>query len=342
MSTTATATNTAAWLLEPRAHPLTVKEAPLWKPAPTEILIRNRAVAINPVDGSIQSTAWWPLNYPTILGHDVAGEVFAIGSEVKRFKVGDRVLGHAVGMVSKRLEDTAFQQYTLVAQNLAAGIPGDLKYEEAVVLPLGVSTAACGLFQEDFLNLSYPTSPRAKSTGKTILVWGGASSVGSNAIQLAVAAGYDVVATASAKNFSYVRSLGASQVFDYDSPSVIEDLVSALKDKTLAGGIDCIGPEATTSTIEVVKRSRGRKFVAIAKGTYEDDIVQSKVIIATTLKDNAIGKAIYEDFLPKALEEGMYAAKPEPLVVGKGLEKVQEGIEVINGGVSARKVVVLI
>ncbi|KAL4960132.1 zinc-binding alcohol dehydrogenase family protein [Aspergillus stella-maris] len=245
-------------------------------------------------------------------------------------------------MVSKRLEDTAFQEYTLVAQNLASTIPDGLKYEEAVVLPLGLSTAACGLFQEDFLNLQYPKSPRAPSTGKTLLVWGGASSVGSNAIQLAVAAGYDVIATSSPKNFSYVRSLGASQVFNYNSPTVIEDLVTALEDRTLAGGIDCIGPEATASTIEVVKRSRGRKFVAIAKGTYEDDTVKSKMIIATTLRDNKVGKAIYEDFLPRALERREYAAKPEPLVVGKGLEKVQEGIEVINGGVSARKVVVLV
>lgn len=332
--------NSAAWLVEPKSHPFQVKEAPTWKPSADEILVKNHAVAINPVDGSIQSSAWWPLNYPTILGHDIAGEVAAVGANVTRFKPGDRVLGHAVAMVSKRLEDAAFQAYTIINSTLASPIPDDLTYERAAVLPLGVSTAACALFQKDFLNLQHPSVPAAKSTGETVLIWGGASSVGSNAIQLAVAAGYEVVTTASAKNFAYVKSLGAAEVFDYNSPTVIDDLVAALKGKTLIGGVDSIGPEATPQTVEVVKRSQGVKFVATAKGGLDDDVVGVKMVYATTLKDNEVGKAVYEDFLPKALEKKTYIAAPEPLVVGSGLDRIQEAVDVLAKGISARKVVV--
>ncbi|KAL4925288.1 zinc-binding alcohol dehydrogenase family protein [Aspergillus undulatus] len=334
--------NTAAWLTTPKSYPFEIKEAPTWTPSPTEILIKNHAVAINPVDGSIQSTAWWPLAYPTILGHDVAGEVAAIGSSVTRFKIGDRVLGQAVGMTSKRNEDAAFQKYTLVAENLACYIPDHLGYESAVALPLGVSTAACGLFQEDFLNLQYPSVPAAKPTGQTLLVWGGAGSVGSNAIQLAVAAGYEVLSTASPKNFDLVKSLGASQVFDYASRTVIEDIVTALKSKTLAGAIDCIGPDALEQTVQVVKRASGVKFVATANGGLDDDVVTVKMIIGSSLKHNDVGKAIYEDFLPRALVEQKYVAAPEPLVIGRGLERVQEGVDLYRTGVGARKVVVLV
>ena len=111
-STTKTrmASNTAAWLTAPKSKPFEVKSAPLWTPAENEILIRNYAVAINPIDDSLQFFAWWPLNYPTILGHDVAGEVVAVGPNVTRFKQGARVLGDAVGMMTKRNQDNAFQQ----------------------------------------------------------------------------------------------------------------------------------------------------------------------------------------------------------------------------------------
>jgi hypothetical protein len=58
------------------------------------------------------------------------------------------------------------------------------------------------------------------------------------------------------------------------------------------------------------------------------------------LKDNELGAIIFEDFLPKALEEGSYAYAPKALVVGKGLDKIQEAFEVLKKGVSAQKVVV--
>lgn len=111
-----------------------------------------------------------------------------------------------------------------------------MSYEEASVLPLGMSTAACALFQTKQLSLQYP-SAKPTSTGKTLLVWGGSTSVGCNAIQLAVAAGYEVFTTASPKNFDYVKSLGAARAFDYNSKTVIPDITSALQGKLVAGAV---------------------------------------------------------------------------------------------------------
>ena len=71
-----------------------------------------------------------------------------------------------------------------------------------------------GLFETSNLNLQYSKSLNRPSTGKVVLIWGGSTSVGSNAIQLAVAAGHEVVSTASPRNFDCVKSLGASAVFD--------------------------------------------------------------------------------------------------------------------------------
>ena len=334
--------NTAAWLTAAKSKPFEVKSAPLWTPAENEILVRNRAVAINPIDGSLQSFAWMPLNYPTILGQDVAGEVEAVGPNVTRFKQGDRVLGHAVGTATKQHKSNAFQHYTILQTNMACEIPETISFESAAVIPLGCSTAASALFQDAFLKLDFPTVPPQKSTGKTLLIWGGASSVGSNAIQLAVAAGYQVITTASPKNFEYVKKLGASEVFDYNSSTVGDDLVNAFKEKTIAGALDCIGGPAWAACIDVVRRSSGAKIVATTKPGFPDapEGVTIKSVFGTTIKDNQVGKAVYEDFLPEALKAGSFVPAPEPLISGKGLESVQEAVGLQQKGVSARKVVV--
>ena len=367
-------TNTAAWIEAKQAR-LEVKPAPYTPPRPNEIVVRNRAVAVNPIDWILQvvgSVIYPWIKYPFILGTDLAGEVAEVGSAVTRFQVGDRVLGHAVGSAKTHNSATegAFQTYTVVLAHMTAPIPSALPYESAVVLPLGLSTAACGLFQKDYLALQYP-SPVPKPTGETLLVWGGSTSVGSNAIQLAVAAGYEVITTASPRNFEYVQKLGASRVFDYSSKSVVRDVIAALQGKTLAGAL-AIGTGSAEFCVDIVHACKGSKFVSTASTAVSFDAlpphpgmgavlplflriaastvslqvkcrlrnIRTKFIIGDTLMDNEVSRVIYEDFLPLALAEGRYAAVPEPDVVGTGLGCLQAALDIQKKGVSARKVVV--
>lgn len=83
------ASNSAAWLTAANAISLEIGPAPLWTPGENEILVRNHAVAINSVDGANQRLALFPLNQPSILSHDVAGEVVAFG----RSRLGGMHLG---------------------------------------------------------------------------------------------------------------------------------------------------------------------------------------------------------------------------------------------------------
>ncbi len=248
----------------------------------------------------------------------------------------------AVESMIRNMCHIATQAYTILKTNMASEIPDSISFESAAVIPLGCSTAAAGLFQDAFLALQFPTEPPQKPNGKTVLIWGGASSVGSNAIQLAVAAGYQVVTTASRKNFEYVKKLGASEVFDYKDPAVSNDLVTCFKAKTIAGALDCIGGDAWTMCMDVVHKSTGTKFVSTTKRGWPDppEGVTVKHIFATTIKDNEVGKAIYEDFLPKALKAGTFVPAPEPLFAGKGLGSVQGAVDLCSKGVSAAKVVV--
>ena len=366
-------TNRAAYLTAKSARPLEVRVAPYTPPGANEIVVKTGAIAVNLLDwakqvsGDIMYT--W-IKYPFVLGSDVAGTVVEVGTgdAEKIFRVGDRVVGFAAGMDkrSNKASEGAFQEYAVLRTNLSSKIPDSLTFEKACVLPMGLSTAACGLFMKDYLALKYPTTPPV-STGETLVVWGGSTSVGCNAIQLAKAAGYEVVTTASPKNFELVKSLGASQVFDYHSPEAISDIITALNGKTCAGAF-AIGNGSLEACMEIVSASKGRKFVAQATVPIDMSKMQgwnvlpsfvgmvtwnismavkarfsrvtTKFIWGSDTIANEVGRAVFTDFLPAALASGEFRAAPEPQVVGKGLESIQEALDLNMKGVSAKKLVV--
>ena len=84
--------NQAAWLHEANT-PLKVGDAPMPTAGPGEIVVKNAAVAINPLDTHMLDVGVFVQQWPAIFGCDVAGEVFEVGPDVERFKKGDRVIG---------------------------------------------------------------------------------------------------------------------------------------------------------------------------------------------------------------------------------------------------------
>lgn len=136
-----------------------------------------------------------------------------------------------------------------------------MSYEQAAVLPACFSTAGMAFFTDDFLGLNEPKLDAVPS-GKTVFVWGGSSAVGSNAIQLGKAAGYDVAVTTSPKNFEYCKSLGADYVFDYNQPGAVDEIVAVLKDKRIVGALDTVSEETLKKSIEIVERTAGKGKVA--------------------------------------------------------------------------------
>lgn len=365
-------TNQVAKVLELK-KPFQVVAAPYTPPKEDQIVVKSAAVAINPVDYELQDkgkTIFPHVTFPLALGFDVAGEVVEIGSKVTNFKVGDRVVGAALG-ASKLVDDaaqSAFQLYVVLVEHMMAKIPDSISFERASVLPLGLNTAACALFQDDMLNLNLPSPVKPKPNGQTVLIWGASSSVGVNAVQLAISAGYEVFATCSPRNFSLLKRLGASRVFDYRSPTVVKDIIDAYKGKTTAGAI-AIGQGAMNALFDILNKVKhGNKFIAMATfpvpekkpkfftGTYVMSYfltslisyaiksrtrgIKYKFIDQDETIRNGIGKAVWQDYLSAALANGTLVPEPEPYVVGKGLDKIQEAIDVLKKGVSAKKVVV--
>lgn len=370
-----TIANQAAWI-NAKSQPLAVSAAPMPQPGIGEILVRNRALALNPFDGVVQTlggmvTPW--VTYPAILGSDVAGEVVAVGPAVARFKPGDRVLGLALGIdkLANRAAEGAFQHYLILRQDAATAIPDGMSFEQAAVLPLAIATAACGLFLQDQLGLLTPSLQKPAPAGKTVLIWGGSTSVGSCAIQLASAAGYDVVATASPKNFDYVRRLGATKVFDYNDPNVVNAIVQYLDNREVAGAL-AIAAGSGSLCIDAMSRCKGRKIVSMASAPLPIDdapltnqflwklthlprllagfiglAIQARLkgvatcsIWGTALMKGALGKTIFADFLGPALASGQIVPAPAPIVAGHSLEAIPAAMALLRRGVSAGKVVV--
>lgn len=335
-------TNTAAYLPETN-HPIEVREAPYPTPQESELVIRARALAINPCDWAAQQLgpALFPyIKFPFIVGEDIAGEVVETGSGITGFKVGDRVLA---------LASSAFQTYAVAKEHMASLIPPTISYEVASVVPLALSTSIISLFHKDYLGLQYPSTNPVPTT-KTLLIWGGSTSVGSIAIQAAVAAGYEVISTASPKNFAYVKNLGASLVFDYTSPNIADDLTAAMKGRQCAGGMAIAGVvegtrnAAAEACSEVLARSEGTKLLALTMppppGIHP--AVDAKFANAANFhQERELGFAVLRDWLPKALVQGTFVPAPDPVVVGEGLESVQAGLNRLREqGASAQKYVV--
>ncbi|KAJ9143341.1 Zinc-binding alcohol dehydrogenase domain-containing protein cipB [Pleurostoma richardsiae] len=374
--------NQAAWIPAKKVKPLQVGDAPYTPPGPGEMVVKNGAVAVNPFDWVIQligPVLAGYIQYPFILGTDVAGTVVEVGPGMERFRVGQRVLGSAAALAkeSNRAAEGGFQLYTVMREYMAAPTPDHVTDEQACVLGLGLGTAAYGLFHQDYLGLDLPQVPprptiNAQGKPRAVIITGGSSSVGSNAVQLAASAGYEVLSTSSPKNFAYVKSLRATHVFDYNSPTLVQDLLHALEGRELAGAY-VIGEGALDACTAVMKRHDPKmtnKRIAVAGSPSSGEGLESflgttrrvgsmmgfmlklaltrllngvdaKFIQLTDLVDpQSVVSRLYLDFLPQALEERQFVPAPPPVVVGKGLEKIQEALDIQRKGVSAKKVVV--
>jgi NADPH:quinone reductase-like Zn-dependent oxidoreductase len=364
-------TNSAAYLTAPKARPLQVASAPYCSPKHGEITLRNRAIAINPIDRMKQEKGnfiyGW-LKYPALLGIDLAGEVVEVGEGVTRFGVGDRVLGFANGVDKARNKhaECAFQLYTVLPENLVSRIPDAMSFEQAAAIPLGAATAAAGLYEKDQLALPYPSlSPNPM--GKSLIIWGGSTSVGCNAIQLAVASGFEIITTSSPRNFGLCKSLGASYTFDYNSKTVVPDMIAALEGRTLHGAM-VIGKGGAEACLAVMSKVKcDKKFASMVSYPLPSpqperfEVLQSvayfiswnvrwwvasrlrgvgsKFVFGSSMAYNDISRALFQRYLPDAIVKGKFVAAPESQVIGHGLERVQDAFDA-QKSVSARKIVV--
>ena len=278
--------------------------------------------------------------FPAILGCDAAGIVHEVGANLKsKFAPGARVVGSA--NVLQGYKYSAFQEYTVLQYPYVIKVPDKVELTDAVVLPVGINTASTCLFDKSTLELQLPGSNGGN--GETVIIWGASSSIGACGVQLAAAAGYEVMAIASAKNHGLAKSLGASECFDYNDPDVVKKAVKALADKKVVGAFDCISNEDTSHTLcDILNGCDGRRLVVgvspMSPG-FSKDGVEVKANFGSDMKSKAF-VTVWQDYLANALASGKFQCKPDPEICGNGLEKVQPALDRLAEGVSAKKLVI--
>ncbi|WP_414548928.1 NAD(P)-dependent alcohol dehydrogenase [Anabaena sp. CCY 0017] len=176
---------------------------------PNQLLVKVHASSVNPIDWKTRQGMLSLLsgnNFPLILGFDLAGEVVAVGSQVRSFQIGDAVYG------STSFPGGAYAEFAAVPENLIASKPTNLTYEEAATVPLAALTALQALRDQGNIK-----------SGQTVLINGASGGVGMFAVQIAKALGTEVIGVCSTRNLEFVKFLGADRVIDYTQEDFTEN-----------------------------------------------------------------------------------------------------------------------
>ncbi len=241
---------------------LIYEDVPRPAPGPGEVLVRVRAAGVGPWDAWIRegkSVVNPPL--PLVPGSDLSGVVESVGARVDGLRAGDDVYG-----VTNPQFTGAYAEWAISSATMLARKPRRLTHVQAASVPV-VAVTAQQMIREH-------AQVRA---GQTVLVHGGAGNVGGYAVQLAHLAGATVIATASARDLAYVRSLGADRVIDYGSAR-FEDVA-----KGVDAVIDTVGGETRDRSYAVVRR--GGILVTSVPGADDEKARRLGVRVAFILVD---------------------------------------------------------
>lgn len=223
---------------------LVLSHRPIPTPAPCQVLIKVHASGVNRPD-VVQRMGQYPppAGASDLPGLEVSGTVVELGSEIQRFSVGDKVCA--------LLNGGGYAEYAVADQQCCLPIPEGLNLEQAAALPETVFTVWHNVFERGGL-----------LSGETLVVHGGSSGIGTTAIQMAKAAGCEVIVTAgSDEKCAACASLGADLSINYKT----EDFVDVIRNRSPKGAdviLDMVGGDYVAQNLKCL-RPDGR-FVMIA------------------------------------------------------------------------------
>jgi NADPH2:quinone reductase len=221
-------------------------ELPDPAPAAGQALVRVHGAGVGPWDVGFLSGGFPGLALPFVPGQEIAGVVEA-ADDGAGVHPGERVYG------SLFPAGGGFAELALASADRLAPMPETMSFQEAAGLVIGAGTAHEGLVDRGRLQ-----------AGETVLITAAAGGVGSAAVQIAAALGARPLGVASASNHDYLRSLGASGVFDYHAAHWVEQVRAAVP-----GGVDllldCAGGQTRDQAVGAV-RDGGRAMFIVLQG----------------------------------------------------------------------------
>lgn len=189
------------------ADVLCIEEVEEPSPSQDEVLVRVRAAAVNPKDTFIRKgrfESWTGADFPMQTGFDFAGEVAAVGGQVRGVETGEPVFGMLDGWSGRTCA-----QFVVVQPHQLSRKPRNLSFEESAALPLVSSTALQALRDEAGIR-----------TGSRVCVNGASGGVGSMAVQIAKILNASVTAVGSEESHALLKDLGADACIDYHQTDI--------------------------------------------------------------------------------------------------------------------------
>lgn len=287
---------------------------------PEEVLVKVKALSINPVDlktrsgkalyGSLQAEK------PLILGWDIAGTVAETGAAVSKFKTGDEVFG----MVNFPGHGRAYAEFVAAPEAHLAHKPAEISFTEAAAATLAALTAWQVLVHQAKVQ-----------QGQRVLVHAAAGGVGHFAVQIAKQLGAYVIGTASAANADFLKQLGVDEHIDYRSTN-FEDMVQDV-DVVL----DSLGVENSLKSVRVLRP--GGVLISIVGGAKEEvlALAQEKQVRAENYLVHSSGQDM------EKLAELLQSGKLKPHIHEVfGFESMAEAHRQVETGHTRGKVVVTV
>ncbi|WVR04937.1 hypothetical protein IAU60_001949 [Kwoniella sp. DSM 27419] len=332
---------------------VSVKEIPTPKPGDNQVLIKVEYAAQNPTDWK---HAAFISNEGVINGCDYAGTVVQVGSNLKTpLEVGDKIAGFVHG--GNFQDQGSFAEYLKVESDLTFKVPSDLKPEEASTFGIPWFTAAQVLLQSQ----KHEFPPSKVSGEPWYVVYGGSSSVGLFAVNLAKTLGYKVLAFAGPHSVDLVKSYGATEVIDYHDQDKAVSEALRITGGGAEYGLDTISEGDSFKVSVRALGDKGKQLNAILPPPEDAHKINPDLKIVSTLvytilghefnfsrksggapipysaDDHAFGKKIYAA-TPELITK--YGIKPNPTHIRGGLDDITAGFEDMKAGkVSGRKLV---
>ena len=305
---------------------LHLKEVEKPIPKDDEVLIRVHAASINSLDWHfLRANPFFirlmaggflkPKN--AILGVDVAGQVEAVGRNVRQFRPGDEVFGFG---------DNTFAEYACAKENALVVKPPNLEFEQVAAIPVAALTALQGLRDKGTIQ-----------AGQKVLIQGASGGVGMFAVQIAKSFGAEVTGVCSTRNLEMVHSLGADHVIDYKKEDFTRngqqyDLILAANGyHPISDYLRALSPEGI---YVVAGGSMLQLFQAVLKARRVSKTGSQKIFVVSTVRSQ---KDLF--FMKELLESGKVA----PVIDGcYPLSKTAEAFRYFENEHAKGKVVITI
>ncbi|OAL57186.1 putative alcohol dehydrogenase [Pyrenochaeta sp. DS3sAY3a] len=337
-------TTQTALLVQKVGEPVSaVHDWPVPLPGSRQIQVKVAVAGLNPHDQKSRDLGFLINdNLPGIVGSDVVGVVTALGDDVKRFRVGERVVGQA--SIALGRNSKALQQYAILEEDYAAVVQDGFSEDEYATLPTNLLAGVIGFFDKDGLNLPAPWSKQESSPSlskSSILIIGGGSNCGRFATQLAKLTNFGTIVVVGGSE-TELKGYGATHVVDrHGGHDAVLARIRAVVGDDLLYAFDAYNPpDSQHLAINALSSSKTGKLARLrwsGRNVSDADIhpkaagFELKDVLGASDLKPEVAVPLWQH-LPDYLAQGQI--KPLKFVVEQGLdpEKVNKVLDAYRDG----------